>query len=122
MSLHRPHAGLSLPEGHLKLARAGLRTVQAFRQTRVVRASNRKQRESCRCRAGKAGGVVSPADVAAASTTVWLLSQLPAHAAEQVVDFSKGSFSTESYVVTLGLFLISLPGEILAVVHMGALT
>jgi len=38
------------------------------------------------------------------------LSQLPANAAESASDFSKGSFSTESYVVTLGLFLISLPG------------
>ena len=94
--------------------------MQAFKQTRVVRLSNLKQRESCRCRAGKAGSVSSPADVAAASTTVWLLSQLPVHAAEQTVDFSKGSFSTESYVVTLGLFLISLPGESLVVVHMGA--
>lgn len=44
------------------------------------------------------------------STAIWLLSQLPANAAESSVDFSKGSFSTESYVVTLGLFLISLPG------------
>ena len=44
------------------------------------------------------------------STAIWLLSQLPANAAESAVDFSKGSFSTQSYVVTLGLFLISLPG------------
>ena len=44
----------------------------------------------------------------------WLLAQLPAGAEEIAqTDFSKGSFSTESYVVTLGLFLISLPGETL---------
>lgn len=49
--------------------------------------------------------------VAEVSTAIWLLSQLPANAAESAVDFSKGSFSTQSYVVTLGLFLISLPGK-----------
>jgi len=50
--------------------------------------------------------------IATASTVIWLLSQLPANAAESASDFSKGSFSTESYVVTLGLFLISLPGQL----------
>lgn len=48
---------------------------------------------------------------ATASTLFWLLNQLPANAVESTTDFSKGSFSTESYVVTLGLFLISLPGQ-----------
>jgi hypothetical protein len=43
-------------------------------------------------------------------TAFWLLSQLPAGAAEDAVDFSKGGFAKESYYVTLGLFLISLPG------------
>lgn len=45
-----------------------------------------------------------------ASSAFWLLSQLPANSVESTTDFSKGSFSTESYIVTLGLFLISLPG------------
>lgn len=43
------------------------------------------------------------------------LAALPAQAEETVAavtDFSKGSFSKESYYVTLGLFLISLPGKI----------
>lgn len=30
--------------------------------------------------------------------------------AEDIVDFSKGSFAKESYYVTLGLFLVTLPG------------
>ena len=41
---------------------------------------------------------------------LWLLSTLPA-LADETVDFSKGGFAKESYYVTLGLFLLSLPGE-----------
>lgn len=41
---------------------------------------------------------------------LWLFSALPAFA-EDTVDFSKGGFAKESYYVTLGLFLISLPGK-----------
>lgn len=40
---------------------------------------------------------------------VWLLTEMPV-SAEDIVDFSKGSFAKESYYVTLGLFLITLPG------------
>ncbi|KAK9917764.1 hypothetical protein WJX75_007949 [Coccomyxa subellipsoidea] len=51
--------------------------------------------------------------IARASTSsalaLWLFSALPAFA-EDTVDFSKGGFAKESYYVTLGLFLISLPG------------
>lgn len=46
--------------------------------------------------------------VMATSTIMWLLSQLPAQA--EGTDFSQGSFSKESYYVTLGLFLLSVPG------------
>ena len=42
------------------------------------------------------------------STIMWLLTQLPAQA--EGTDFSQGSFSKESYYVTLGLFLLSVPG------------
>ena len=45
----------------------------------------------------------------ATSTIMWLLSQLPAQA--EGTDFSQGSFSKESYYVTLGLFLLSVPGK-----------
>ena len=45
---------------------------------------------------------------ALSSTAMWLLSQLPAQA--EGTDFSQGSFSKESYYVTLGLFLLSVPG------------
>ena len=47
--------------------------------------------------------------VMATSTIMWLLSQLPAQA--EGTDFSQGSFSKESYYVTLGLFLLSVPGK-----------
>ncbi len=47
--------------------------------------------------------------VMATSTVMWLLSQLPAQA--EGTDFSQGSFSKESYYVTLGLFLLSVPGK-----------
>ena len=54
----------------------------------------------------------SPEYQAAASISgsfaLWLISELPA-LAEQT-DFSKGGFAKESYYVTLGLFLLSLPG------------
>lgn len=41
---------------------------------------------------------------------LWLLTEMPV-SAEDIVDFSKGSFAKESYYVTLGLFLITLPGR-----------
>ena len=41
---------------------------------------------------------------------MWLLTELPAFSEEAVTDFSQGSFSASSYYVTLGLFLLSLPG------------
>lgn len=42
--------------------------------------------------------------------TLWLLSELPALAEKK--DFSQGGgFAKESYYVTLGLFVLSLPGE-----------
>ena len=47
--------------------------------------------------------------VMATGTVMWLLSQLPAQA--EGTDFSQGSFSKESYYVTLGLFLLSVPGK-----------
>ena len=43
------------------------------------------------------------------SPALWLLSQLPAQA--EGTDFSQGSFSKESYYVTLGLFVLSVPGQ-----------
>ena len=45
---------------------------------------------------------------------MWLITELPALSEETaaVTDFSKGSFSAASYYVTLGLFLLSLPGEL----------
>lgn len=42
------------------------------------------------------------------SAALWMLSQLPAQA--EATDFSQGSFSKESYYVTLGLFVLSVPG------------
>lgn len=45
------------------------------------------------------------------STATWVLSQLPAQA--EGTDFSQGSFSKESYYVTLGLFVLSVPGMLL---------
>lgn len=42
---------------------------------------------------------------------MWLLTELPAFSEEvAATDFSQGSFSSRSYYVTLGLFLLSLPG------------
>ena len=64
-----------------------------------------------RCNAASdRGPEVHAGQIATTSTVFWLLSQLPASAVDSTTDFSKGSFSTESYVVTLGLFLLSLPG------------
>lgn len=64
----------------------------------------------------KAAGGQSHEDVAFAASAstfgLWLLSELPGLAAE-TTDFSKGGFAKESYYVTLGLFLISLPGAIM---------
>ena len=60
----------------------------------------------------------SPEYQAAASISgsfaLWLISELPA-LAEQT-DFSKGGFAKESYYVTLGLFLLSLPGVLSSLV------
>ena len=41
---------------------------------------------------------------------LWLLSEAAARA-DQSADFSQGGFAKESYYVTLGLFLLSLPGS-----------
>ena len=58
--------------------------------------------------------------VTASCTALWILSALPACA--EGADFSQGSFSKESYYVTLGLFLLSLPGTTLCTVwHMTGL-
>lgn len=46
--------------------------------------------------------------ICVSSTAIWALSQLPAQA--EGTDFSQGSFSKESYYVTLGLFVLSVPG------------
>ncbi|KAL3158328.1 hypothetical protein ABBQ38_010570 [Trebouxia sp. C0009 RCD-2024] len=46
--------------------------------------------------------------ICVSSTAIWVLSQLPAQA--EGTDFSQGSFSKESYYVTLGLFVLSVPG------------
>ena len=43
------------------------------------------------------------------SGALWLLGEAAARA-DQGADFSKGGFAKESYYVTLGLFLLSLPG------------
>ena len=72
-----------------------------------------REPRGCRCQATEESSSQSPSPVLLGSTVFWLLSQLPAGAAEDAVDFSKGSFAKESYYVTLGLFLISLPGELL---------
>lgn len=53
----------------------------------------------------------------AAAALFWLATAPAAFAADgetaasAAVDFSKGGFAKESYYVTLGLFLLSLPGE-----------
>ena len=77
-------------------------TRRAFRPARQIAQSKKSALPENGRQYGRAAEV---------STALWLLSQLPANAAESSVDFSKGSFSTQSYIVTLGLFLISLPGE-----------
>lgn len=77
-------------------------TRRAFKPTRQIAQPRRSALPENGRQYGRAAEV---------STVLWLLSQLPANAAESSVDFSKGSFSTQSYIVTLGLFLISLPGE-----------
>ena len=73
---------------------------------------NRKPGRSTYCRIRCSAQHQNTERIAAAtissSFTLWLLSELPA-LAEQT-DFSKGSFAKESYYVTLGLFLLSLPG------------
>lgn len=43
------------------------------------------------------------------SGALWFLGEAAARA-DQGADFSKGGFAKESYYVTLGLFLLSLPG------------
>lgn len=54
------------------------------------------------------------------SILLYMMSEMSARA-EGIsgTDFSKGSFSTESYIVTLGLFLISLPGKHLLTLFLG---
>lgn len=65
--------------------------------------------QAVRCRATSVETVTQklcPAFLSSAA--LWMLSQLPAQA--EATDFSQGSFSKESYYVTLGLFVLSVPG------------
>lgn len=48
---------------------------------------------------------------AAAGLALWLLTEQPAFAQQAATDFSKGSYRIESYWASLGLFLISVPGQ-----------
>ena len=59
------------------------------------------QRESCEQRKSSSQWLVSSA------AGLWLLGEMPAFAD---TDFSQGSFSAGSYYVSLGLFLVTLPG------------
>ncbi len=74
-----------------------------------------KSGRSTDCRIRCSAQRQSPERLAAAtissSFTLWLLSELPALAEKK--DFSQGGgFAKESYYVTLGLFLLSLPGTL----------
>lgn len=66
----------------------------------------RAQAICCRAQLKTVSQKLSPAFLS--STALWMLSQLPAQA--EGTDFSQGSFSKESYYVTLGLFVLSVPG------------
>lgn len=79
-----------------------------LRAQRPQRALSQRQQPYCDQTSHKSeeGRAVHP--LLSCSAALWLLSELPA-CAEQA-DFSQGSFSKESYYVTLGLFLLSLPG------------
>ena len=69
---------------------------------------SRSSRLACYGSLGRDSASTSAAAAAASSLALWLLSELPVLA--ETTDFSKGGFAKESYYVTLGLFLISLPG------------
>ncbi len=58
------------------------------------------------CQASASGRIASGLPLAG---TLWFLSEAAA-LADQGTDFSQGGFAKESYYVTLGLFLLSLPG------------
>lgn len=81
-----------------------LNFVRAFQCRQQNKSRNRLL---CTASLGKGRNAVKAVEV---SSLLYLFSQLPADAVDSAVDFSKGSFKTESYVVTLFLFLISLPG------------
>lgn len=59
------------------------------------------------CPASASGRIASGLPLAG---TLWFLSEAAA-LADQGSDFSQGGFAKESYYVTLGLFLLSLPGS-----------
>ena len=59
------------------------------------------------CQASASGRLASGLPLAG---TLWFLSEAAA-LADQGSDFSQGGFAKESYYVTLGLFLLSLPGS-----------
>ena len=84
------------------------RPFTSFRAQRPQRALFQQQQPHCNQRSHKTenGSAVHP--LLSCSAALWLLSELPAYAEQ--TDFSQGSFSKESYYVTLGLFLLSLPG------------
>lgn len=82
-----------------KLVRQQTQTLDTVKHSRHICCKANHQKQSA--------ADLSP--VIATSTVMWFLSQLPAQA--EGTDFSQGSFSKESYYVTLGLFLLSVPGK-----------
>ena len=74
---------------------------------RCLHRCRRAQAVCCRAMIGETV-MQKAAPILTSSTAVWMLSQLPAQA--EGTDFSQGSFSKESYYVTLGLFVLSVPG------------
>lgn len=111
---HRPNCTLS---AGFQTKRGVPARFQPFRREIDLKCSHIRQHERDNHRSSqlniRSDGSPSTGNVmlAASGSTfgLWLLSELPALAAE-TTDFSKGGFAKESYYVTLGLFLISLPG------------
>lgn len=97
------------------LSRIDRPLVQRSSDRRLAGLSNSKQfRDNIRSKICAGSDNSRQGSILTSSTqytlALWLLSEFPAQAAD-TADFSKGGFAKESYYVTLGLFLLSLPGK-----------
>lgn len=109
-----PIRSMSLLQQHSPVCRSSAsKPFTSVAKTQLQRPKDRTSRKvqltRCHSAEKQQDQCSSRTPVLASGAALWLMSALPACA--EGTDFSQGSFSKESYYVTLGLFVLSVPGK-----------